>query len=60
MIKGGSWDDNAYWLSPGTRRFQQANQPSSTTGFRCVMDRLGSTILDSQAGNQFKASKQRR
>lgn len=60
VIKGGSWDDNAYWLSPGTRRFQQGNQPSSTTGFRCVMDRLGSTILDTQAGNQFKASKQRR
>ena len=41
-IKGGSWDDRAYWMSPGTRRFMQANQSSATVGFRCVMDRLGS------------------
>ncbi|HRP90546.1 MAG TPA: SUMF1/EgtB/PvdO family nonheme iron enzyme [Edaphocola sp.] len=60
VIKGGSWDDNYYWLSPGTRRYQQANQPTATTGFRCVMDRLGSTILESKTGNQFKASKKRR
>ncbi len=60
VIKGGSWDDNYYWLSPGTRRFQQANQPTATTGFRCVMDRLGSTILDTPMGNQFKANKKRR
>lgn len=42
VIKGGSWADRAYWLSPGTRRFQNANQGSATVGFRCVMDRLGS------------------
>lgn len=60
VIKGGSWNDNYYWLSPGTRRFQQANQPTATTGFRCVMDRLGSPILDTKMGNQFKASKGRK
>lgn len=42
VIKGGSWADRAYWLSPGTRRFQQANMGSATVGFRLVMDRLGS------------------
>lgn len=42
VIKGGSWADRAYWMAPGTRRFQQANQGSSTVGFRLVMDRLGS------------------
>lgn len=42
VIKGGSWADRAYWLSPGTRRFQNANQGSCTVGFRLVMDRLGS------------------
>lgn len=42
VIKGGSWNDRAYWMSPGTRRYMQANQASSTVGFRCVMDRLGS------------------
>jgi formylglycine-generating enzyme required for sulfatase activity len=42
VIKGGSWADRAYWMSPGTRRFQNGNQGSSTVGFRLVMDRLGS------------------
>lgn len=42
VIKGGSWADNQYWLSPGTRRGMQANHSSSKVGFRCVMDRLGS------------------
>ncbi len=55
VIKGGSWADRAYWLSPGTRRFQNANQGSSTVGFRCVMDRLGSPNGDNsqRAGNAF-------
>lgn len=42
VIKGGSWNDRAYWLSPGTRRFLEEDQSSSTLGFRCAMDRLGS------------------
>jgi len=42
VIKGGSWNDRAYWLSPGTRRFLDEDQSSSTIGFRCAMDRLGS------------------
>ena len=42
VIKGGSWNDRAYWLSPGTRRFMDEDQSSSTVGFRCAMDRLGS------------------
>ncbi len=42
VYKGGSWADRAYWLSPGTRRFKQANKSSSSIGFRCAMDRLGS------------------
>ncbi|MFM7838750.1 MAG: gliding motility lipoprotein GldJ, partial [Chitinophagaceae bacterium] len=42
VIKGGSWNDRAYWLSPGARRFMDEDQSSSTVGFRCAMDRLGS------------------
>jgi formylglycine-generating enzyme required for sulfatase activity len=42
VIKGGSWNDRAYYLSPGTRRFMEEDQASSTVGFRCAMDRLGS------------------
>jgi len=54
VIKGGSWADRAYWMSPGTRRFMQANQASSTVGFRCVMDRLGSPDgNDDKGGNYF-------
>ncbi len=62
VIKGGSWADRAYWMSPGTRRYMQASQASSTVGFRCVMDRLGSPNGDnnSRAGNYFgKGSKRR-
>jgi formylglycine-generating enzyme required for sulfatase activity len=42
VIKGGSWDDRAYWLSPGTRRFLEEDQSLSTVGFRCAMPRVGS------------------
>ena len=42
VYKGGSWNDRAYWLSPGTRRFLEEDQALSTLGFRCAMDRMGS------------------
>ena len=54
VYKGGSWADRAYWLSPGARRYMQGNMSSSTIGFRCVMDRLGSPDGDNQpGGNNF-------
>ena len=49
VYKGGSWDDRAYWLSPGNRRFLDEDQSTSTIGFRCAMDRFGS-----QEGNGFR------
>ncbi len=49
VIKGGSWNDMPYWLSPGARRFMQQDRASNTVGFRCAMDRVGS-----QQGNGFK------
>lgn len=49
VVKGGSWNDRAYWLSPGTRRFLEEDQSSSTIGFRCAMTRYGS-----QEGNGMK------
>ncbi len=62
VIKGGSWADRAYYMSPGTRRFMQANQSSATVGFRCVMDRLGAPNgnNDEQPGNYFGARGARR
>ena len=50
VIKGGSWDDLAYWLGPGTRRYWDEDKSSATIGFRCAMDRFGS-----QEGNGFKS-----
>jgi hypothetical protein len=41
VIKGGSWNDRPYWLSPGTRRFMQEDQSASTVGFRCAQTYLG-------------------
>ena len=49
VVKGGSWNDMPYWLSPGSRRYLEEDQSSSTIGFRCAMTRLGSP-----EGNGFK------
>lgn len=53
VIKGGSWADRSYWMSPGTRRFMQAGQASATVGFRCVMDRMGSPDGDDRKGGNY-------
>jgi formylglycine-generating enzyme len=37
VYKGGSWNDNAFWLSPFTRRYLTEDSSSSTIGFRCAM-----------------------
>lgn len=42
VYKGGSWKDVAYWMSPGTRRFLDADSATATIGFRCAMIRAGS------------------
>jgi len=41
VVKGGSWNDRAYWMQPGTRRFYDQDRSTSWIGFRCAMDRLG-------------------
>ena len=61
VYKGGSWADYAYWLSPGTRRFLEEEQASSTIGFRCAMDRMGSTEGNKhKSGNWWKSRRQKR
>jgi len=42
VYRGGSWYDIAYYLSPGARRFYNADSSSATIGFRCAMIRVGS------------------
>jgi formylglycine-generating enzyme len=59
VIKGGSWNDMPYWLSPGARRFMSQDQSSSTVGFRCAMTRLGSAEGNGfKEGNIFSSRKQ--
>jgi formylglycine-generating enzyme required for sulfatase activity len=61
VYKGGSWNDMAYWLSPGTRRFLEEDQSLSTLGFRCAMDRMGSPEGNKRkTGNWWKSRRQSR
>ncbi|MCO5248099.1 MAG: SUMF1/EgtB/PvdO family nonheme iron enzyme [Chitinophagales bacterium] len=57
VYKGGSWADRAYWLSPGSRRYLNQDQSSSTIGFRCAMIRLGSADGTKDGGNNFTEGK---
>ncbi|MFN3849189.1 MAG: SUMF1/EgtB/PvdO family nonheme iron enzyme [Spirosomataceae bacterium] len=41
VYKGGSWNDVAYWLSPGTRRSLDQDSSTATIGFRCAMIAIG-------------------
>ena len=43
VYKGGSWADKTYWMSAGNRRFLDEDRSSDQIGFRCAMDRVGST-----------------
>jgi gliding motility-associated lipoprotein GldJ len=55
VIKGGSWADRAYYLSPGTRRFKEEDKSDRTIGFRCAMTRTGGpTGNEDSSGNKFK------
>lgn len=44
VIKGGSWADGPYYLSPSVRRYMDENQSSATVGFRCAMNMIGAAI----------------
>lgn len=41
VYKGGSWNDQAQWLNPATRRYLQQDESSADLGFRCAMTMLG-------------------
>ncbi|MHB1921404.1 MAG: SUMF1/EgtB/PvdO family nonheme iron enzyme [Chitinophagaceae bacterium] len=61
VIKGGSWNDRPYWLSPGARRYMQQDMSSNTVGFRCAMDRVGSQEGNNfKTGNYFRKQRQKR
>lgn len=61
VFKGGSWNDRAYWLSPGARRYLEQDQAMSTLGFRCAMSRLGSPEGNRRkTGQHFPTRRQKR
>jgi len=61
VIKGGSWADRLYWLSPGTRRYKAEDRSDKTIGFRCAMTRVGSPAGNNiPGGQQFKSKKKKK
>ncbi len=59
VFKGGSWNDRAYWLNPGTRRYLDQGQASSEIGFRCAMSSVGDPQINKKSTPQFKQPKSR-
>jgi len=58
VIKGGSWADRLYWLSPATRRFKDQHKSDRTIGFRCALTRVGGPNgNEDTGGNSFKEGK---
>ncbi|MDD4847270.1 MAG: SUMF1/EgtB/PvdO family nonheme iron enzyme [Bacteroidales bacterium] len=45
VYKGGSWNDRAFYISPGARRFLDQDRSSACIGFRCAMDRVGTAVI---------------
>ena len=41
VVKGGSWQDTAYWLDPGQRRFKGESGGYGWIGFRVAQDARG-------------------
>ena len=46
VYKGGSWADGPYYLAPSVRRFMNEDESSSTVGFRCAMNKVGSALAN--------------
>ncbi len=61
VVKGGSWADRLYWLSPGSRKFKDQDKADRSIGFRCAMARVGSpTGNDEPGGLMFSEGKKRK
>ncbi|WP_090558086.1 SUMF1/EgtB/PvdO family nonheme iron enzyme [Pedobacter hartonius] len=59
VYKGGSWDDQALWLNPATRRFLQQDESTADLGFRCAMTMLGASEIHPNGKRQFKPKQQK-
>jgi formylglycine-generating enzyme len=55
VVKGGSWGDRLFWLSPGARKFKDQTKGDRTIGFRCSMIRVGAEGFSSgNSGKKFQ------
>ncbi|MCL2026857.1 MAG: SUMF1/EgtB/PvdO family nonheme iron enzyme [Bacteroidales bacterium] len=52
VVKGGSYRDRAYWLSPAGRRFLDQDRSEAWIGFRCAMSRIGSATQSGARARQ--------
>lgn len=59
VYKGASWNDRAYFLSPGARRFLQESLASSEIGFRCAMDMIGGPEGNVILGKETRKNRKR-
>ena len=60
VYKGGGWKDDAYWLSPGARRFMNQDLSTEFIGFRCVLDHMGWESSKDQKRTRTKAKVKRK
>ncbi|MFV0237567.1 MAG: gliding motility lipoprotein GldJ [Flavobacteriales bacterium] len=54
VIKGGSWNDRAYWMDPAQRRYMLETESASWLGFRVAHDRTGA---DASGGRATRGSR---
>ena len=60
VYKGGGWKDDAYWLSPGARRYLNQDLAAEFIGFRCVLDHMGWESSKEQKRPRTKAKVKRK
>jgi sulfatase modifying factor 1 len=56
VYKGGSWEDQALWLNPATRRHLLQDEATADLGFRCAMTMLGASEISTAGKPEFKTS----
>src|SRR5690606_20107197 len=57
VYKGGSWNDRAYWLNPGTRRYLDQGEATAEIGFRCAMSSVGNPQINPKSTRKFSQPK---
>jgi len=57
VYKGGSWNDLAYWMNPGTRRFMNEDESSAEVGFRCSMTMVGAPEINPSGKPHYSVKK---